>query len=165
MVVASPSNFVVLNSGVSKAIPPMVPSDVVPFQDFFITSSYVDFSLGVSRTSCDGANFKWKKDASLVEDGWTTVKGKKFKPSNLAFDMTLQSNKKGSKGKVSCGYFFGSPSFWPVGLCTIFWPLFLKCVSSWGFRNQVKTYFCGCSILFYLCFHLGHLFFGDSFHL
>ena len=44
--------------------------------------------------------FQWQKAASLVEDGWTIVKGKKGQPSSISFDMALRSHKKGSKGKA-----------------------------------------------------------------
>lgn len=43
---------------------------------------------------------QWQKAVSLVEDGWTVVKGKKGHSSSVSFDMALRSHKKGSKGKA-----------------------------------------------------------------
>ena len=63
-----------------------------------VTSS--SLASGVSGFGCDGADLHWQKAASLVEDGWTTVKVKKVKPSTPSFDMAPRSYKKGSKGKV-----------------------------------------------------------------
>lgn len=48
---------------------------------------------------CDSDDFAWQKAASLVEDGWTTIKGKKVKFSTPTFDMALRSQKMGPKGK------------------------------------------------------------------
>ena len=70
----------------------------IPSLVFVVTSS--SLASGVSDSGCDGANLHWQKAASLVEDGWTIVKGKKVKSSTSTFDVALRSQKKGSKGKV-----------------------------------------------------------------
>lgn len=41
----------------------------------------------------------WQNDAARLEDGWTTVKGKKSKSSIPLADINLQSYKGGSKSK------------------------------------------------------------------
>ena len=53
--------------------------------------------MGVLGDGCGVVDFSWQKAAGLVEDGWTTVKGKKVKPST-PFDMALCSQKLGLKG-------------------------------------------------------------------
>ena len=61
-----------------------------------VAASSLDSGSGGSGV----AGFPWQKAASLVEDGWTVVKGKKVLPSSASFDMALRSHKKGSKGKA-----------------------------------------------------------------
>ena len=56
-------------------------------------------TAGVLGDGCGVPEFAWLKATSLVEDGWTTVKGKKVKPST-PFDMALRSPKVGPKGKA-----------------------------------------------------------------
>ena len=89
-----------LSSGVSKEFPSMVPlrGAIVPSLVSAITSS--SLASRVSGFGCDGVDLHWQKATSLVEDGWTIVKGKKVKSSTPSFDMALRSHKKGSKGKV-----------------------------------------------------------------
>ena len=41
----------------------------------------------------------WAAEAAKVEDGWTTVKGKKSRPSSHPLQMNLRSSTKGSKSK------------------------------------------------------------------
>lgn len=42
----------------------------------------------------------WQAKAEQVEEGWTTVTGKKSKPFGPSFDMTLRSNKRNSNCKT-----------------------------------------------------------------
>ena len=55
--------------------------------------------VGVLGDGYDADDFAWQKAASLVEDGWTTVKKKKVKSSTPTFDMALRSQMVGTKGK------------------------------------------------------------------
>ena len=74
---------------------PVAPSQVavVPV----VVSSLVS---GISGIGSSVDDLQWHKAIGLVEDGWTTVKGKKINPSTTSFDMALHSQKKGSKGKA-----------------------------------------------------------------
>ena len=89
-----------LSSGASIEVPSMVPLWGASVSSLVSVVTSSPLASGVSSSSCDGADLHWQKAASLVEDGWTTVKGKKVKPSTPSFDMALRSYKKGSKGKV-----------------------------------------------------------------
>lgn len=64
-----------------------------------VVQSLVQASPGSVRgNGSDVDSMAWQKAASLVEDGWTTVKGKKCK-SSTPFDMNLRSHKDGQKWK------------------------------------------------------------------
>ena len=73
---------------------------VAPSQFVDVLIAVSSLVLGISGIGSSVADLRWQKAASLVEDGWTTVKGKNIKPSIASFDMALRSQKKGSKGKA-----------------------------------------------------------------
>ncbi|GLJ16365.1 hypothetical protein SUGI_0277300 [Cryptomeria japonica] len=54
-------------------------------------------SLGAGFHVLD--SLEWQAEAAKVEEGWISVKCKHSKRSSPSFDMTLRSQKKGSKGK------------------------------------------------------------------
>lgn len=53
----------------------------------------------VLEVGCDVVDLAWQKAARKVEDGWTTIKGKKVKSSTPSFDMSLCSQKTRPKCK------------------------------------------------------------------
>lgn len=66
-------------------------------------SSLVEWALGAI---CGVDDFFWIKSTGMMEYGLTKVKGKKVKTSIPSFDMSLHSQKMGSKGKSLCSIFF-----------------------------------------------------------
>ena len=73
----------------------MAPSQVVD-----VPVAVSSLASEISGIGSGVADLRWQKAAGLVEDGWTTVKGKKVKPSIPSFDMALRSQNTGPKGKV-----------------------------------------------------------------
>lgn len=61
------------------------------------SSMFVGNSLGSGFPALDSLD--WQAEAAKVEEGWISVKRKDYKRSSPSFDMTLRSQKKGSKGK------------------------------------------------------------------
>ena len=72
--------------------------DVVFPASVMISSQPICGGADHGLDGCGDEVFAWQKTAGFVEDGWTTVKGKKVKPST-PFDMALHSQKSGPKGK------------------------------------------------------------------
>lgn len=85
----------VSTDGASFPISGCSPVISTPIQaNFVVSSRAVDFH----PREIDG--LAWQAKAAQVEEGWTTVTGKKSKPSGPSFDMTLRSNKRNSNCKT-----------------------------------------------------------------
>ena len=92
-----------LASGSQAPVPPPAPAPALvspgPVGGLLASGSLGEAVVLPDPPGCSVSSGEWAAAAALVEDGWTTVKGKKSKTSPHPSQMNLRSCKKGSKSK------------------------------------------------------------------